>query len=411
MNIGVISTRLAGHDGVSLEASKLAVVLQRMGHDVYYCAGELDPDGPPGMLVPEMHFETPENRWICEHAYGHTDAPPDLRDRIEQLRAIIRPQLEAFIADYRIKMLVAQNIFAIPLQIPLALALMDLIAATNIPTIAHNHDYYWERELYRTNCVQDILDTAFPPNLPSITHVAINSLAVRDLQRRRGMSSVLLPNVFDYETPAPTRDAYNADFRQAIGLSDEDYFVLQPVRIIRRKGLELAIELVARLDDPRCKMIFTHHEDADADYLRELQTQAERAGVDMRIVSEHIAPRRGEHNGQKRYTLWDAYINADFVMYPSLYEGFGNALLETIYFKKPALVNRYSVYAADIGPLGFDFVEIDGHVTDEAVAQVHELLHNPQRVQRMVEHNYALALEHFSYAALERILRPLLPTP
>ena len=410
MNIGMISTRLAGNDGVSLEAEKLTTVLQRMGHTVYYCAGELDPDGPAGMLIPDMHFDTPENRWIREHAYGHTTAPPDLRARIEQLRATIRPQLEAFIAQYHIEVLIAQNIFAIPLQIPLALALMDIIAATHIPTIAHNHDYYWERELYLTNCVQDILDTAFPPNLPSITQVAINSLAVQDLQQRRGIPSVLLPNVFDYETPAPTRDAYNADFRQAIGLADEDYFVLQPVRIIRRKGLELAIELVARLDDPHCKMIFTHHEDADADYLHALQAQAERAGVDMRLVSDHIAPERAQHNGHKLYTLWDAYVNADFVMYPSLYEGFGNALLETIYFKKPALVNRYSVYAADIAPLGFDFVEIDGHVTDEAVAQVRTLLHDPQRTQRMVEHNYALALEHFSYAALERTLRALLPT-
>ncbi len=409
MRIGIISTRLAGHDGVSLEAAKLATVLRRMGHEVFYCAGELDPDGPPGMLIPEIHFETPENVWIRERAYGHTTAPPDLRPLIEKQRRAIRPQLEAFIAQYHIQVLIAQNIFAIPLQIPLALALMDIIAATNIPTISHNHDYYWERELYRTNCVQDILDTAFPPNLPSITQVAINSLAVQDLQKRRGIPSVLLPNVFDYETPAPTQDEYNADFRQAIGLADDDFFILQPVRIIRRKGLELAIELVARLNDPRCKMIFTHHEDADVAYLRELQTQAERAGVEMRMVSEHIAPQRGEDNGRKLYTLWDAYAHADFVMYPSLYEGFGNALLETIYFKKPALVNRYSVYAADIGPLGFEFVEIDGRVTGEAVAQVRALLHDAERVQRMVEHNYALALEYFSYAALERILRRLLP--
>ncbi len=411
MNIGVISTRLAGHDGVSLEAAKLVTVLERMGHKVFYCAGELDPNGPPGVLIPEMHFETEENRWIREHAYGHTEAPPDLRERIERLRATLRPQLEAFIARYHIEALIAQNVFAIPMHIPLALALMDVIAATNIPTIAHNHDYYWERAIYRTNCVQDILDTAFPPDLPSITQVAINSLAIRDLQQRRGIPSVLLPNVFDFETPAPTVDEYNADFRQAIGLSEEDYLILQPVRIIRRKGLELAVELVARLDDPRCKMIFTHHEDADTAYLHELQAQAERLGVDMRVVSDRIAPQRGERDGHKLYTLWDAYPHADFVMYPSLYEGFGNALLETIYFKKPALVNRYSVYAADIGPLGFEFVEIDGHVTDEAVAQVRALLHDPQRVRRMVEHNYALALEHFSYAALERALRSFLPAP
>ena len=63
--------------------------------------------------------------------------------------------------------------------------------------------------------------------------------------------------------------------------------------------------------------------------------------------------------GRKVYTLWDAYVHADFVTYPSLIEGFGNALLETLYFRLPALVNRYAVYAADIAPQGFDLVEID----------------------------------------------------
>ena len=39
MNIGVISTRLAGTDGVSLESAKIVEIAQRFGHSVYYCAG------------------------------------------------------------------------------------------------------------------------------------------------------------------------------------------------------------------------------------------------------------------------------------------------------------------------------------------------------------------------------------
>jgi glycosyltransferase involved in cell wall biosynthesis len=407
MNIGFISTRLAGNDGVSLETAKLVTVLRRMEHACFYCAGELEAGGPPGRLIPEMHFETDENRWIMAHAFGTTAAHPDLRLRIARLRAAIRPQIETFLSDNHIDLIVAQNIFAIPMQLSLALALADIIAETGIRTIAHSHDFYWERELYLTTCVQDILDAVFPPDLPSITHAAINSLAQRDLKARRGIDAVMIPNVFDYETPAPGVDDYNADFRAAVGLADGDFYILQPVRIIRRKGLELAIETVARLNDPHCKMIFTHGDDVDRDYLAELQAQAHAAGVDFRLITARIGTQRSARNGQKVYTLWDAYVHADFVMYPSLYEGFGNALLETIYFKKPALVNRYSVYAADIGPLGFDFVEIDGVVTEEAVAQVRDILDHPERGRRMAEHNYALAEQHFSFAALEEVLRVL----
>ena len=93
MKIGFISTRLAGNDGVSLETAKWAVVMQRLGHEIFYCAGELDKDGPPGLLVPEMHFATEENLWIREHAYGTTEAHPELTARIEKQRTVIEKKI------------------------------------------------------------------------------------------------------------------------------------------------------------------------------------------------------------------------------------------------------------------------------------------------------------------------------
>ena len=38
--------------------------------------------------------------------------------------------------------------------------------------------------------------------------------------------------------------------------------------------------------------------------------------------------------------LADAYAAADLVCFPSLVEGFGNALVEAIYHRKPLFVNR-----------------------------------------------------------------------
>ena len=41
-NIGFISTRFAGTDGVSLESSKWAEVFEKSGHSCFWFAGELD---------------------------------------------------------------------------------------------------------------------------------------------------------------------------------------------------------------------------------------------------------------------------------------------------------------------------------------------------------------------------------
>ena len=410
MNVGFVSTRLAGTDGVSLETAKWAAVLQLMGHQVFYCAGELDANGPPGMLVPEMHFTHPEAKRIHDLAFGAMTQVSDLQSQIADFVGDLRARLLDFISDFQVDLVIAQNVFAIPMQVPLGVALREVLLETGLPAIAHNHDFYWERKRFQINCIPDILETAFPPDLPNLRHVVINSLAQRSLKTRRGMESTIIPNVFDFSTLPPGIDDHNADLREAIGLSAADHFILQPTRVVPRKGIELAIELVSRMQDARCKLVITHHAgDEGLDYLHQLQAQAAAAGIDLQYAADRFDSQRSTTpEGRKIYSLWDAYPHADFVTYPSLYEGFGNALIEAVYFRKPVIVNRYPVYVADIGPLGFDFVEIDGTITDAAVAQVRELLADPARCEQMVEHNYRLGQEHFSLERLEELLRGLL---
>jgi len=57
MNIGFISNRLAGTDGVSLEIEKWSRVLKRMGHAIFFCGEELDGYSAGGVLIPESHFQ------------------------------------------------------------------------------------------------------------------------------------------------------------------------------------------------------------------------------------------------------------------------------------------------------------------------------------------------------------------
>ena len=130
--------------------------------------------------------------------------------------------------------------------------------------------------------------------------------------------------------------------------------------------------------------------------------------VTLKMVDHLIGTERHQMNGHKIYSLWDAYPHADLVTYPSIYEGFGNALLEAIYFHRLIVINRYPVYNADIGPLGFEFIELDGFVDDAAAQQTQALLADPDQVQAMARKNYELASEHFSYEVLEKKLRAVL---
>ncbi len=382
-----------------------------MGHECYFCAGELGGYAAGGVFIPKLHFEHQSIIALSKRAFGpEKEANPE--QLIENIYAVaddIRPPLRAFIRKNHLDVIVVENALAIPMNLPLGVCLTGLIAELGIPTIAHDHDFYWERERYQANAILDLLDTTFPPNLPSIRHVTINSIAQRRLKHRRGIDSIVIPNVMDYDTPPPGIDEYNQDLRQVLNLGKEDIFVLQPTRVIQRKGIEMAIELVRRLDMQHAHLYITHSAtDEGLDYWHWLQREARLMHVDMQLIDYLVDVHRRMEDGHKIYSLWDAYIHADMVTYPSLYEGFGNALLEAIYFKKLIVVNRYPVYNADIRPLGFEFVELDGYVDEAAIDEVKALLKDPAEVARRAEKNYEIARQHFSFQVLEAKLNEVL---
>jgi glycosyltransferase involved in cell wall biosynthesis len=409
MKLGFLSTRLAGTDGVSLETRKLADVARSLGHEIYYCAGELDDEAPNPTLIPELHFRNPEAVAIGELVFGRLEPPDGLERRLQDAAESLKMMLRGWLAESGIDTLVVENALAIPMHVPLGLALALLIEETGIPTIGHHHDFFWERQRFRLNCLPDLLLRTFPPDLPSIRHVAINSLAQRDLKFFRGLDALVVPNVFDYETPAPGFDDYNRDFREVMGFSLYDWLFLQPTRVVARKGIDLSFELLRRLREPRARLVISHQAgDEGMAYYRQLLHRAQAMNVEVHYLAGFIEEQRVVRDGRKAYTLWDVYPHADFVTYPTLYEGFGNALLEAIYFRKPVLVNRYSVYVADIAPLGFEFVEVDGWITDESVADVRRLLDDPDRCRTIADKNYELARRHFSYEVLASALKELL---
>jgi len=409
INIGFVSTRFAGTDGVSLESAKWAKILWDHEHVSYWYAGKLDRAADVSMLVPEAYFYDRDNVWINERVYGTRTRHPEVTRRVFQISDFLKQTLYEFVDRFKIDMFIVQNALCIPMHIPLGVALTQFIAETGLPTIAHHHDFYWERARFAVNAVGDFLAMAFPPSLHSIQHVTINSHAQQELSHRVGESSVLVPNVLHFEEPPEIDDAYTSDFRKDVGLEPDDIVILQPTRVVPRKGIEHSISLVRQLNNPKCKLVVSHESgDEGDDYLLALIDMAKQEGVDLRLIDARVGERRSAGpDGEKRYTLADAYSQADFITYPSLHEGFGNALLEAFYYRKPVLVNRYSIFIADIEPRGFKVITMDGYLTHNVVDQVRRVIEDDEYRKEMVDHNYELGRKFYSYAVLRRKLRAM----
>ena len=267
---------------------------------------------------------------------------------------------------------------------------------------------------------------AFPPHLPTVQHVVINSSADNQLSLRTGISPTIIPNVMDFENPPPmhggfescgldspnragTVDEYASDVRQALGVADDVMLILQPTRVVKRKGIEHAIELVHRLG-MKAKLIISHASgDEGYDYERRVREYSKLMKVDTYFVSSIINEKRGlTKSGRKIYTLEDVYPQADLVTYPSTFEGFGNAFLEAIYYCRPIVVNTYSIYTMDIKPKGFSVIEMDGYVSNETVRRARKVLTDPELRSKMVKHNYETAQKYYSYSVLHNKLKNLI---
>ena len=406
-NIGFVSTRFAGQDGVSLESAKWAEALWQDRHVSFWYSGQSDRNPDISHVVPEAFFGFSENQWINERIWKG-----DVRDRFvtERIRALsdyIKSTLYRFVEKFDIDILVPQNCLAIPMHIPLGIALTEFLSETRMPAIAHHHDFYWERTRFSVNCIPEYLDMSFPPKLSNMRDVVINQEAQEQLALRKGSASLVIPNVFDFENPPEQVDEYASDVRKELGLSEDDFFILQPTRVVPRKGIEQAIKLVSLLKDPRCKLVISHEAgDEGYEYLGMLEQLAKEEGVDMRIVADRVGEvRQRDSEGRKVYTLWDLYHHADFVTYPSTYEGFGNALLEAIYFRKPVLINRYSIFVRDIEPKGFRLLTMDGFVTPTIARQVRQILTDRDLCDEIVNHNYEVARQFYSYSTIRSNLR------
>lgn len=410
--VGFISFRFAGIDGVTLETLKWVEIFKRNKWECFFCCGESSFSSTHSLIDEQIHFNHPKIQSITKRCFNTHVRSPHLTTELHNTKEQLKKVLYKFINTYNINLLVIQNVLAIPMNIPLSMALVEVLAETNIPTIAHHHDFYWERVRYGVNCIQDILSGCFPPNLSNVVHVTINSLADAQLGYRTGVSSTIIPNVMDFATHPKGADDFNKDLREHFTIEEDELLILQPTRIVQRKGIEHAIELTHRINKrgKKAKLVISHSSgDEGNEYQNRVLEFATMLGVQVILGDGLIEVTRNKtKDGKKIYTLEDIYIHADIVTYPSLIEGFGNAFLEAIYFHAPIIINRYPVYNMDIRPKGFQCIEFDNFISSKTIDEVLDIMLDKKRIKSMTNINYNLALQHYSLDLLNNKIKDIL---
>ena len=444
--IGICHFRVGLTDGVSLEIEKWKNVLEKIGHTVYLLAGEAP--NLDATIIPKLRFDHPEINKIYNNSFHFlSDFPSEeaLCQEIYKIANQIEEKIYSFIRKFSIELLDVENIWSLPLNIPAAIALYRVIKSAGIKTVSHHHDFFWERSHFdypTCKTVKEVLVTYFPPQDSLIRHAVINSIAQNELKTRRGIDAVVIPNIFDFEGTEWKIDDYNYDFNKSLGLSQKDIIILQATRIVSRKGIELAIDLVKELAKPdnllllkergfydkreideKSKVVLVlPNLIEDKEYFKLLKEKIKKEKVYVIFVSDIVDTKRKIKNNRKIYSLWDTYLFSDLVTYPSLYEGWGNQFLEAIKAKLPIVVFEYEVYKRDIKPNGFRVIslgdklkgkdvqglyKIDSSIIKRATKEAIRVLTDLPYRKKIVEYNFDLGRRLYSMQVLKKYLEPL----
>jgi len=333
------------------------------------------------------------------------------------------------------------NIFSFGGHIAASKAFTKWIKKFKIPTLTTHHDFYWERKEFqmpRNNYLSNYMAKYMPPKTKYIEHIVINSLAQRELKKRSDIDSDVMGDVFDFSQPDWEKDKFNKNFLEQFDIKPRDFIILQATRVIPRKAIELSIDFAKNLNQKiywlRRKKLYNgkklnkkskvvlmvagYAEDEKRDYLYKLKTKAFDCQVHAKFISDHVRSSRAFKQGTKYFSLWDAYVYADLVTFPSVWEGWGNQFIEAIFAKKPIVLYEYPVYKTDIKKEGYKVISLgNGSLKKDddelytvshksmkkAVKQTTRWLTN-KKLNYTLDKNFEIGKKYHDYKVLEKYL-------
>jgi mannosylglucosylglycerate synthase len=285
----VVSFRLGGADGVSIEAAKWVDALGTLGWQVFSVAGS----GPVDIVLPGLSIDA-------------TEAPTE-----DELAAALAP------AD----LVVIENLCSLPLN-PAAAAVTAKVCAGR-PTVLHHHDLPWQRP--------QLAHFPPPPDDPSWAHVTINELSRRQLAEH-GIAATTIYNSFDPDPALGNRSGTRA----ALGIDEGTRLLLQPTRALPRKNIGGALRLAEAIG--AAYWLLGPAEDGYGPALAELL-----AAATCPVLHTADGP---------RVAIADAYAACDAVVLASTWEGFGNPAVESATYRRPLAIGPYPV-AQELAAFGF----------------------------------------------------------
>jgi mannosylglucosylglycerate synthase len=348
MKVCLVSHRLGGFDGVSVEAAKWGAAFTKLGWPVTRAAGWFADHEPGDVVVRGLWADRPGG-----------EPPPVDHATVKQL-----------CADH--DLLVLDNAGSLWSAPPASAAWERHALDAGIPTILRHHDPAWQGTSLRST-----VDDMVPLHHPSHLHVLINTVTRNEFAHRwTGLTLRVVHN------RVALTNGDRESVRAQLSVAPEELLILHPARVeAANKNIPGAIGFAGALAEKLGRPV------------RYWLTDETEAGTGLLDGAPGLV--RGQVTNQA-----DMYAAADLVVLPSTWEGWGLPVVEAAAAGKLVVAGPYPVLDEI---RGYGIVVFD----PSEVARVAELIDNPASARPVIEGNLAAVRTHFDLSELPAVLRDL----
>jgi glycosyltransferase involved in cell wall biosynthesis len=331
---------VGGVEGIIFEHARL---LADRGFQVQIVAGQPGSAALPVEVVTELNAATPESVALeAELAQGL------ISPKFWDMRARVLDRLAPLAASAH--RMIVHNALTRHFSFPLTSAVWHLAStAAAGRTIAWCHDLSWTNPLYLPS-----MHPGHPWELlrypaPQVQYVTVSTERREELLGLWGQQNGearVVPNGIDpmaFLRLSPTA----RDIASRHRLPEREMVLLLPVRITRRKNVELAIHAVKSLVSKGIDVLFLvsgptapHHPVRSKSYLEELKELCVSLDIQDHVV--FLADTRGANLSSE--TVSELYSLSDALLFPSAQEGFGLPILEAGLARVPVILSDIPVF-------------------------------------------------------------------
>ncbi len=429
--VAFIAFKLKDRDPVSIETEKWIRIFDNLGFHVHRIAGYIPEPASNDHIIPDLSSVDPRVEELAAAIFDDKQPEKRISPWLRGLADDIEGRLVSLLDDIDPDLLVVDDVFSLPLNLPFSLVLGRWLAEKKLPCVAVHHDFYWWHDRFVSGWFGDLLVNNFPLGSANVVNVTPDRASNRELYRKTGKTSKIIYSCLDFDSVSlndPAREGERGRlFTQGVAGKGGDKtatgsgesapgrgshargdgfgtIVLLPAGAWSQASIAGTAEFVRKLEAETGSPAFLVSDGAADNELDPDCPRLDIAGQAFRGAASgagHVW-RRQRLPGFGEADPVGIYAMSNIVILPEASRGM-MPVIRAIACRKP-VVCVDGPLMDELRELGLQFLTLDG----EAVTRVAKLMDLPLLIEEMLERNFEIGRRYFSLESLTKMILELI---